>query len=153
MKRIAVVLMCITVITIFAIQTGKTMESDSVKKEVLKNIQSLWKGWQDQNPEPFKQLMSQDALTITGQGVTTMSDLFKQMEGKQCAVKSFSIDESGARLTKIDDNTYVITYKADQEATCSGIKSPSPVMVSEVWSNKDGKWKGYFYQETHLASK
>jgi hypothetical protein len=153
MKRIVVVLLCILVITVFAIQTGKTAENESLKKDLLKNIQGLWKGWQDKNPEPFKQFLSPDTLTITQQGISTVPEFFKQLESNPCQVKSFSIDESGARLTKIDDNTYVITYKAEQDATCAGTKSPSPVMVSEVWSNKSGKWMGYFYQETHLASK
>ncbi len=152
MKRITSVLLCIFCITFLAIPTGRAMQHEDVKQNLLKNIQSLWQAWQNYNPEPFKQWMSQDLITISAQGSGNLTEFLQQLSSKQCQVKSFSIDEAGARFTKIDDNTYVITYKAEQDAMCSGTKVPSPVMVSEVWSKKDGKWKEYLYQETALVS-
>jgi uncharacterized protein (TIGR02246 family) len=151
-KRMISVLICIFALTFVTISSGQAMADEALKKDLLKNINSLWQAWKDYNPEPFKQLMSQDGATITTGGSTNLSDFLKQLSNKQCQVKSFSIDEAGARLTRIDDNTYVITYKAEQDATCAGAKSPSPVTVSEVWSKKDGKWKAYLYQETPLQS-
>jgi hypothetical protein len=151
-KQIACVFTCIFAILILGIQTGKAADKESIKKNLMQNIQNLWKGWQAQDPEPFKQWLSPDILTITSQGVSDMNQVLRDISSNQCQVKSYSLDESGARLTKIDDNTYVITYKATQDVTCGEAKLPSPVMVSEVWSKKDGKWKGYFYQETALLS-
>lgn len=144
--------MCIFAITFLSIPTGRAMADEAIKKDLLKNIQGLWTAWQNYNPEPFKQWMAQDGITVTSQGPVNLSDFLQQLSSKQCQVKSFSVDEAGARLTKIDENTYVITYKAEQDAVCAGTKSPSPVTVSEVWSKKGGKWKAYFYQETPLSN-
>jgi hypothetical protein len=141
--------MCFFAITFLMISTAQSEEA--IRKELLKNIKVLWQAWQSYNPEPFKQWMSPDAVIVTAQGSMELSEFLEQLSSKMCQVKSFSVDQA-ARLTKIDDNTYVITYKAEQDAVCAGTKSPSPVVVSEVWSKKDGKWKAYFYQETDLLS-
>lgn len=152
MKRMTNILLCTFAIFFLAIQTGQAAD-ESIKKELLTNIKGLWQAWQNYNPEPFKQWMAQDGVTINAQGPVTLTEFLQQLASKQCQVKSFSIDEAGARLTRIDDKTYVITYKAEQDAMCAGAKVPSPVIASEVWSKKDGKWKEYFYQETLLQSK
>ena len=149
MRRISKVLICFFAINFLMISTAQSDEA--IRKELLKNIRALWQAWQSYDPEPFKLWMSPDAVIVTAQGSMDLSEFLEQLSSRMCQVKSFSVAEA-ARLTKIDDNTYVITYKAEQDAVCAGTKSPSPVLVSEVWSKKDGKWKAYFYQETDLLS-
>ena len=141
--------MCILAITM-TVQTGATQHG-SVQTELLKNIQALWKAWQDQNPEPFKQWLDADSYSVNSLGRVKFAEFIEMVAGKQCEVKSYSIDEKGAHVSQLDTNTYLIIYSAEQDATCAGVKAPSPVTVSEIWSNKDGKWKGVFYQETQVT--
>jgi hypothetical protein len=35
---------------------------------------------------------------------------------------------------------------------CAGNAMPAAVSVSEIWSNKGGKWQGQFYQETPISN-
>ena len=151
MKRTIIVFLCLFALT-FAAIPGRAMADESIKKELLKNINGLWTAWQKYNPEPFKKWQAPDGVTVTSSGATNLNDFLQQLATKQCQVKSFSIDEAGATVKKIDANTYVIIYKAEQDATCGGVKSPSPVMVSEVWSKSNGNWQVHHYQETALAS-
>ena len=152
MKRFIMCLITILAIALPFAQWGECQTDETTKQELMKVVQGMWQAWQNQDPQPFEQNLASDGILVSHQGPQTNAEVIKDVAGKQCQVKSFSVDAKSARLTKIDSNTYIITYKAEQDAVCQGNKLPSPVYASEVWIKHGSDWKNHFYQETALVT-
>ena len=74
------------------------------------------------------------------------------VSGNKCDVKSFTLDD--AQMAKIDNNTYVVTYKSTFDGTCTSDgkteKIPTPMRASSVWVRNGEKWQGAFHTETAI---
>jgi quercetin dioxygenase-like cupin family protein len=64
-------------------------------------------------------------------------------------LKSFSI--SDMHFAEIAPTVVLLTYKATETGTDHGKPLPSPLYISSVWVNKNGKWMNVLYQDTPEA--
>ena len=83
-------------------------------------------------------------------GVAGTEQALKDLGSSDCKVNGYSLADTN--FTWLDKNTVLMTYKADQDATCNGQKVPGTVWASSVWVNKDKQWKAAFHQETPAQS-
>src|SRR4029079_12060182 len=79
-------------------------------------------------------------------GVAGTEQALKDLGSSDCKVNGYSLADTN--FTWLDKNTVLMTYKADQDATCNGQKVPGTVWASSIWVNKDKQWKAAFHQET-----
>ena len=149
MKKTIMCLIILATSLTFA-QWGESQTDEATKQELMKVIDGMWQAWQKQDPQPFQQKIAENAILVNQQGTQTSAEMVQAVSSKQCQVKSFSLDAANARLTKIASDTYLITYKAEQDAVCQGSKVASPVYASELWIKHGSEWKNHFYQETAL---
>jgi len=73
--------------------------------------------------------------------------------GVRCDVKDgWTLDE--ARLSTIDANTYVLSYRGTFDGTCTSegktTKAPSPVRAATVWVRNGEKWLAAFHGENPI---
>jgi len=61
-------------------------------------------------------------------------------------VKSYSVNHFHA--TRFDQNTALLTYRAEQQTTCGAVAVPSPTWVSSLFVRRNGKWVNALYQHT-----
>lgn len=83
------------------------------------------------------------------------ADLAKMISEFKCDVKTWSLDEP--QMSRIDDNTYAISYKGTFDGTCTGpdgksMKIPSPTRGASVYVRDGDKWKGAFHGENPIIS-
>ena len=69
----------------------------------------------------------------------------------KCEAKSTNLEEP--KLSKINDDTYGLTYKATIDGTCTGPdgkaeKIPGPNRAATIYVRDGEKWKGVFHSET-----
>jgi ketosteroid isomerase-like protein len=74
----------------------------------------------------------------------------KQIAGVKCDIKEgWKLEEP--QMAKIDDNTYVLSYKGTFDGTCTEngktMKAPSPVRAASVFVRNGDKWQGVFHGE------
>lgn len=78
------------------------------------------------------------------------ADEIKMIASSKCDVKSWSLDDS--QMAKINDDTYVVTYKGTWDGICTWEgkteKIPSPMRAASVWVRDGDKWKGVYHNET-----
>jgi len=71
----------------------------------------------------------------------------------KCEVKTWNLEDP--QMTKVNDDTYVISYKGTFDGSCKGEdgkeqKLPSPVRGASVYVRDGDKWKGAFHGETMI---
>ena len=128
--------------------TGNTSMGNAASEQNIFQIEkTLWEAWKNHNAQPFQQNMSQNAVDVSPSGVKTgQQQVVQDLTSGNCQVNSYSLSDQ--KFTWYDPNTVLLTYRADQDATCGGNKLPSSVYASSLWVNQGGKWQAAFHQET-----
>lgn len=81
----------------------------------------------------------------------------KEIGGVKCDVKSMDLTEP--QMAKVDNDTYILSYKAAWDGTCTekgkSMKIPTPMRAASVFVREGEKWVGAWHGETmiHEAKK
>jgi hypothetical protein len=94
--------------------------------------------------------LSEESIGVGDSGVAKKATIVKDIASSECEVRSYSLDNY--EVVMLDPNTAILTYKADQDATCKGKAVPARVWASSVYVKRGGKWLNAFHQETPVAS-
>ena len=128
-------------------ETGKSSEAEQKLSQMEKD---LWEAWKNHDVEPFKKAMAAQSVNVGSGGVAGTEQAIKDLGSSDCKVSGYSLADTN--FTWFDKNTVLMTYKADQDATCNGQKVPGTVWASSLWVNKGKQWKAAFHQETPAQS-
>jgi hypothetical protein len=119
------------------------------KAQLLKQLSAsetkLWEAWKNKDPKPFQATLAANGVMIGERGVADKDSTVKEIAGTSCEVKSFAL--SDWKLSMIDADAAVLTYKAVVEGTCAGTPIPT-VWSSSVWVRSRGRWRAFAHQET-----
>jgi len=71
----------------------------------------------------------------------------------KCDIKTWSLEDP--QMSTIDADTYVISYKANFDGSCTGpdgksMKVPSPIRAASIWVRSGDTWKGAYHGETPI---
>lgn len=122
------------------------MTKAQILKKLSANENALWNAWKDKDTKPFQMWLSADSVNVGDQGVSGKADVTKDLASMPCEIKSFTL--SDWKLTMMNSDAALITYKGTQDGTCAGTALPSAVWASSLWVNRKGKWLAAFHQET-----
>ena len=79
------------------------------------------------------------------------TDIVKMIAESKCDVKEgWKLEEP--QMVKINDDTYVLSYKTTMDGSCTGpdgkaMKLPSPTRAASVYIRNGDKWQGVFHGE------
>lgn len=119
------------------------MTKAQVLKKLSANETALWNAWKNKDIKPFNMWLASDTVMIGDNGVTGKKDIEGGISG--CDVKSFTL--SDWKLSMVDADAALITYKGTPDGTCGGQPLPA-VWASSLWVNRKGKWMAFSHQET-----
>ena len=124
-------------------QSGNKATED----KIMQTEKQLWEAWKTNNAEPFKQNLAANTVAVTSEGLKVgLEPVVQDLMSGNCKVESYSLEDS--KVTWIDSNTALLTYKGTQDATCEGRKIPSMVWASSIYVKRGNNWKAMFHQET-----
>jgi hypothetical protein len=119
------------------------------KAQLLRKLSAsetkLWEGWKNKEPKPFQANLSADSIIVGGGGVSGKADSIKEITGGDCQVTSYTL--SDWKLTMIDSDAALLTYKGAAAGTCGGQAIPTS-WASTVWVKRGGRWQAFTHQET-----
>ncbi|HEY8793533.1 MAG TPA: nuclear transport factor 2 family protein [Gemmatimonadaceae bacterium] len=119
---------------------------DSLEKTLTRAERASWVAWQAHDGNFFENFLSDDHVEVGTNGVATKAQVVALVSSGACAVKSYSVDHF--RATRFDQNTALLTYRAEQRTTCGVVAVPSPTWVSSLFVRRNGKWVNALYQHT-----
>lgn len=121
------------------------MTKAQIQKSLIASETKLWEAFKNKDPKAFKATLTADSVGVGEMGVQSKADLLKEIASGGCEIKSYSL--SNFKLTTIDGNVAVLTYKGVTDGTCGGTAIPT-VWSSTVYVRRGGKWWAAAHQET-----
>jgi hypothetical protein len=64
-----------------------------------------------------------------------------------CIVKSYALDN--IKVTMVNKDTALLTYRYSHDTICKGKQEPSPVWASTLFVKRGKSWLQMFHQETN----
>ena len=123
------------------------------KAQLLKKLSateaSLWEGWKNKNAKPFQANLSADSVLIGGSGVAGKADAIKDITSASCDVTSYTL--SDWKLTMIDSDAALLTYKGAATGTCGGQPIPT-AWASTLWVKRGSRWQVFSHQESPVMA-
>jgi len=121
MKRIRMVVMIAIAgssITLGQVKTPKHT-NDSVETQLIALEKQAAEAWKNKNGSFFQSFLSEDTMILGTMGlIDNKSQIVGAISSSNCEVKSYSLNNF--RVTMLEKNTAVLTYKATQDVTCNG---------------------------------
>jgi len=130
--------------------TNSASMNASEKEALIALEKQAWEAWKTRDGKFFQGLLSEESIGVGDSGVSKKATIVKDIASSDCDVRSYSLDIY--ELVMLDPNTAILTYKADQDATCKGKAVPAKVWASSVYVKRGGKWLSAFHQETPVTS-
>jgi hypothetical protein len=121
-------------------------QDDSLEQTLTSAERKSWVAWQLHDGKFFQSFLSDDHVEVGTNGIATKAQVVAYVSSSMCTVKSYSLDHFHA--TRFDDNTALLTYRAEQNTKCGKITVPSPTWVSSLYVRRNRKWVNALYQHT-----
>src|SRR5437868_868057 len=100
---------------------GSALLAQSELETTLVNTErQLWDAWKAKSAQTFDQTLHPKAVTMGEHGLMDRAASIKQITTENCQVRNYTLADTKA--TQIDKDTVLLTYKANQDATCEGQK-------------------------------
>ena len=125
------------------------MSKAALLKKLSANETRLWEAWKNKDAKPFQSLLASDGVMIGEEGIGAKADIVKMIGASPCDVKSFTL--SDWKLSMVDADAAVITYKGVADGTCSGQPIPA-TWSSSLWVNRRGRWVAFSHQESNIKT-
>jgi hypothetical protein len=106
---------------------------------------TLWDAFFKKDTKPFAEMLAEDGVYADGMGLSTKADLLKMITTVNCKIKSYSYAQQ--KLTRLDKDAVILSFKATQDGECDGQKVPATSYVTSTWVMRNGKWVGISHAE------
>jgi hypothetical protein len=121
-------------------------QKSDLEDTLVNTERQLWNAWKAKDGSTFDRTLDPNAVTVGEKGVMDRAASIKEITAGNCQVQNFTLADT--KVTQIDKDTALLTYKAHQDATCDGKKIPPDVYVSTLYKKHGDKWQPVFHQET-----
>lgn len=132
---------------------GKSKSADmakgSLEQTLIAEEKALWEAWKNKDAKTFEQWLADDSVYVHNTGVDGKAEEVKSIADPNCEVKSYALDNF--KLTMLDSDAALLTFRATQDFMCSGKAGPTAVQASSIYVKRKGKWLNWFHQETPAA--
>jgi len=154
MKKMVTYLSILLITGTLAVARDKDKDKDTNKasatdQKLIDLEKSMWEAWKNKDSKPFDANL---APNFTGVDVGGMSDKASSISyiTTKCDVKDYALSDS--KVTWLNKDTALLTYKAAQHATCNGKASPENILASSVFVKQNGKWWESFHSEVPVEA-
>jgi len=125
--------------------TTTTKSAAPTEAEMTAKEKAVWDTLKKKDYDAFGNSLTSDFIEVTDGGVFDKA-------GSIANVKDFNVTDttfSDWKMLPIDNDAAIITYTLNLKATFKGeAVPPGPYRAAAAWVNRDGKWLGFFYQQT-----
>lgn len=126
---------------------GRNPEQELVRAET-----GFFEAWKSKDATYLREHMTENGVFWGEYGTFSRDQqLAEQQESaKACVVQGYQLSDFGA--LPLASGVYLLTYKAEQYATCNGEKVPAHMNGSSVYIFKGGRWQAIYRAEVPLKS-
>jgi hypothetical protein len=124
----------------------------NVQLELVRTETGFFEAWKNKDQAYFRDHIPENGVFWGEYGTFSRDQQLaeQQASAKACAVEGYGLSDFGA--LPLAAGTYLLTYKADQYATCNGEKAPVHMNGSSVYIFKAGHWQAIYRAEVPLKN-
>jgi hypothetical protein len=128
-----------------AIPPAIQASGDSLEQALESAERRSWIAWQKRDGSYFQNFLADDHVEVGTAGLATKAQVVAFVGSPVCVVKSYAVDYF--RITRFNENTALLTYRAEQNTMCGNTQAPSPAWVSSMFVRRNGRWVNALYQQ------
>ena len=132
--------------------SARSSAPTNVPLELVRTETGFFEAWKNKDQAYFREHIAENGV-IWGEYGTFSRDqqlAEQQASAKACTVEGYGLSDFGA--LPLAAGAYLLTYKADQYATCNGEKVPVHMNGSSVYIFKAGRWQAIYRAEVPLKN-
>ena len=124
----------------------------AVEQELVHTEYGFFEAWKAKDLAYFRNHIPQNGVFWGEYGTFSREQQLEEQQnsGKTCTVQGYTLSDFG--MLSIASGVYLLTYKADQFATCGGQQVPVHMNGSSVYIFKDGRWQAIYRAEVPLKN-
>jgi hypothetical protein len=124
----------------------------SVQLELVRTETGFFEAWKTLDQAYFRDHMPENGIFWSEKGTLSRDQQLAELQAsaKTCTVDGYGLSDFGA--LPLAAGTYLLTYKAEQYATCNGEKMPVHLNGSSIYIFKGGHWQAIYRAEVPLKN-
>jgi len=124
----------------------------SVQLELVRTETGFFEAWKTNDQSYFREHMPENGIFWNDSGTFSRDQQLaeQQASAKTCTVEGYGLSDFGA--LPLATGAYLLTYKAEQYATCNGEKAPVHMNGSSIYVLKAGHWQAIYRAEVPLKN-
>jgi len=133
-------------------KTDAGSNSRSVEQELVRTETGFFEAWKTKDEAYLREHMTENGVFWGEYGTFSRDQQIseQQASAKACTVEGYGLSDFGA--LPLAAGVYLLTYKAEQYATCNGEKVPVHMNGSSVYVLKAGRWQAIYRAEVALKN-
>jgi hypothetical protein len=130
----------------------KTDDFGNIQQELVKTETGFFEAWKMKDDAYFRSHMPENGIFWGETGTFSRDQQLQQQQvaAKACNVEGYGLADFG--VLPLAAGAYLLTYKAEQYATCSGEKLPVHINGSSIYILKAGHWQAIYRAEVALQN-
>jgi hypothetical protein len=136
----------ITLVFLAVAYPAALAQKSDLETTLVSTERQLWDAWKNKDAATFEKTLAPDAVTMGDKGLEDRTTSIKDIASGNCQVQSYTLSDT--KVTQIDKDSALLTYKANQDAVCDGKKIPAVVYASTLYEKHGDKWMPAFHQES-----
>ena len=127
-------------------------DTRSIQLELVRTETGFFEAWKTNNQAYFREHMPENAIFWGENGTLSRDQQLaeQQASAKACTVEGYGLSDFGA--LPLATGAYLLTYKAEQYASCNGEKMPVHINGSSIYIFKAGRWQAIYRAEVPLKN-
>jgi hypothetical protein len=122
-------------------------DTRDIAQELVRTETGFFEAWKTKDPSYLRQHMAENGVFWGEYGTFSRDQQLaeQQASAKACTVEGYGLSDFGA--LPLATGVYLLTYKAEQYATCNGEKVPVHMNGSSIYILKSGRWQAIYRAE------
>ncbi len=116
----------------------------NVQLELVRIETGFFEAWKNNDQTYFREHMPENGIFWSDAGTFSRDQQLaaQQASAKTCTVEGYGLSDFGA--LPLTSGAFLLTYKAEQFATCNGEKMPVHINGSSIYILKSGHWQAIY---------
>jgi hypothetical protein len=127
-------------------------DTRNVPQELVRTETGFFEAWKKKDQAYFREHIPENGVSWGEYGTFSRDQQLaeQQASAKDCTVEGYGLSDFGA--LPLAAGAYLLTYKAEQYATCNGEKAPVHMNGSSIYIFKAGRWQAIYRAEVPLKN-
>jgi hypothetical protein len=116
----------------------------NLQQELVRTETGFFEAWKMKDQAYFREHIAENGIFWGESGTFSRAQQLQEQEAsaKVCKVEGYGLSDFG--VLPLTEGAYLLTYKAEQYATCNGEKVPVHMNGSSIYILKAGHWQAIY---------